>query len=369
MMIAGTMGTVYLFTESNMPELMANKILEKMPSVKWAIVALVMFAGIISAFVDNVATVVMIAPIGLTVAKKLKISPIPIVVGIAVASNLQGAATMVGDTTAIMLAGKAKMDFLDFFFYQGKPSIFWVVQIGAVVAGLILLWIFRDQNQKIDKVATVEVTDYVPTYLLAGTIILLIFASFVHEKPEITNGVICMTMMLIGILYESLSKHDPKKEFINTIQSIDYLTLLLLGSLFVVIAAIEEVGVIEAIVNLIVKHSGHSLFAIYSTVLWGSTLISAFVDNIPYVAAMLPVVAGISSYMQIDPTILYFGLLSGATLGGNILPIGSSAGIAAIGILRKSGNEPSTKDFMRISVPCALSAVTAAYIVIWLIWS
>ena len=117
MMIAGTMGTVYLFTESGMPELLANKILKRMPDARWAIVALVVFAGAISAFVDNVATVVMIAPIGLTIAKKLKISPVPVVIAIAASSNLQGAATLVGDTTAIMMAGKAKMDFLDFFFY------------------------------------------------------------------------------------------------------------------------------------------------------------------------------------------------------------------------------------------------------------
>ena len=369
MMIAGTMGTVYLFTESGMPELLANKILKRMPDARWAIVALVVFAGAISAFVDNVATVVMIAPIGLTIAKKLKISPVPVVIAIAASSNLQGAATLVGDTTAIMMAGEAKMDFLDFFFYQGKPSIFWVVQAGAIFSAFILFWMFRNQTQKDGDLTENEVTDHVPTFLLLATIFLLILASFIHEKPVITNGLICMSIMLVGILYEGIRHHDLLHGFRNAISAIDFSTLLLLGSLFVVIAGIEEAGLIDALARLFVSLAGDNLFLVYSIILWGSAIISAFIDNIPFVATMLPVVTGIAAYMHIDPTILYFGLLSGATLGGNILPIGSSAGISAVSILRKNGYEPTTKDFMRISVPFDIGAVTSAYILIWLIWS
>ena len=115
MMIAGTMGTVALLIESKMPALIADLILEKVPNVKWAIVTLSLFAGIVSAFIDNVATVLMIAPIALAIAKKLDISPVGMIIAIAVSSNLQGAATLVGDTTSILLGGYAGMNFLDFF--------------------------------------------------------------------------------------------------------------------------------------------------------------------------------------------------------------------------------------------------------------
>ena len=369
MMITGTMGTVYLFCQSRMPEKMADVILERMPDVKWVIVSLALFAGIISAFVDNVATVLMVAPIALTVAKRLKISPVPIIIAIAVSSNLQGAATLVGDTTAIMMGSQAGMDFIDFFFFHGRPSMFWFTEVGAIVSGFILLWQFRDKNEKVTDVLNTEVNDYVPSILLFGTVLLLIVASFINPKPKITNGLICMSIMLIGIVFEGIKNHGLADSFRETFGSIDFFTLLLLASLFMVIAGIKEAGVIDSLAALFVRLSGNSLILIYSLILWGSVLISAFIDNIPYVATMLPVVAGIASYMQIDPTLLYFGLLSGATLGGNLTPIGASANITGIGILRKNGYEPSTQDFMKISVPFTLSAVTSAYILIWVFWS
>ena len=103
LMIAGTMGLVQLFIDSKMPALLADLVMEKVPNVQMAAVALALFAGIISAFVDNVATVLMVAPIAMEICKKLKTNPVPFIIGIAVSSNLQGAATLVGDTTAIML--------------------------------------------------------------------------------------------------------------------------------------------------------------------------------------------------------------------------------------------------------------------------
>lgn len=115
LMIAGTMGIVALFIESKMPELLADMIMEKVPNVMWAAVAMSLFAGIISAFIDNVATVLMIAPVALEICKKLKTNPVPFIIGIAVSSNLQGAATLVGDTTAIMLGSALDMSFMDFF--------------------------------------------------------------------------------------------------------------------------------------------------------------------------------------------------------------------------------------------------------------
>ena len=115
LMIAGTMGIVALFIESKMPELLADLIMEKVPNVKWAAVAMALFAGVISAFVDNVATVLMVAPVALEICKKLKTNPVPFIIAVAVSSNLQGAATLVGDTTAIMLGSALDMSFMDFF--------------------------------------------------------------------------------------------------------------------------------------------------------------------------------------------------------------------------------------------------------------
>jgi len=164
MMIAGTMGIVSLFIESRMPALLADMLIDKMPDVKWAIVALALFAGVISAFVDNVATVLMVAPVAVTIAKKLKISPVNSIIAIAISSNLQGAATLVGDTTSILLGGEAKMDFLDFFIYKGKPGMFFVVQVGAVLSAVVLLVLFRKEKQTIGLQERAVVTDYPSHY-------------------------------------------------------------------------------------------------------------------------------------------------------------------------------------------------------------
>ena len=132
LMIAGTMGLVTLFIESKMPARLAELLIIKVPNVKWAVTVLSLFAGVVSAFVDNVATVLMIAPVGLAISRKLKISPVPVLIAIAVSSNLQGAATMVGDTTSMLLGSFANMNFLDFFWMKNRPGIFWGVELGAL---------------------------------------------------------------------------------------------------------------------------------------------------------------------------------------------------------------------------------------------
>ena len=210
MMIAGTMGLVALFIESKMPALLADLIMEKVPNVQWAAVSLALFAGVISAFVDNVATVLMIAPVAMEICKKLKTNPVPFIIGIAVSSNLQGAATLVGDTTAIMLGSALDMSFMDFFWYHGKPSIFFAVEIGAVLAAFILYILFKKEKQPIPRMfERTAVEDYVPSILLVGTIGLLIIASFIPNKPDITNGLICCAVLVIGLIYNCLLYTSP----------------------------------------------------------------------------------------------------------------------------------------------------------------
>jgi Na+/H+ antiporter NhaD/arsenite permease-like protein len=288
--------------------------------VKWAIIALSVFAGLISAFVDNVATVLMVAPIAVTIAKKLGLSPVPGVIAIAIASNLQGAATLVGDTTSILLGGYASMDFLDFFFMHGRPGMFWVEQIGMIAATLVLLWVFRKEKQKIKNEKITEVHDYFPLVLLCSTVVLLILASFIPGKPAVTNGLICVGLMAVGIVWEMIRQ---KKTAVATkvFMGLDYFTILLLASLFVVIAGIKEAGVIDAIAALYVKIGGNSPFLMYTILLWSSVLFSAFIDNIPYVATMLPVVSSIAAYMGIEPYLFYFGLLGGATWAATSRPL------------------------------------------------
>ncbi|MCI8400681.1 MAG: arsenic transporter [Lachnospiraceae bacterium] len=367
LMIAGTMGIVSLFIDSQMPMRLADLILKKTPNVKWAVVFLSLFAGIVSAFIDNVATVLMIAPVAMAISRRLKINPVPMIIAIAVSSNLQGAATLVGDTTSILLGGYAGMDFMDFFFFRGRPCMFWAVELGAVLSSLSLLWIFRKETGSVDADSLTPVNDYVPSVLLAGVVVLLIGASFIPGKPAVTNGLICMSLLVAGLIYTAVKTRDGKK-VAKPVQEIDFATLFLLLGLFVVIGGIKEAGVIDAVAGIFVGISGDNLFLAYTLIVWASVAFSAFIDNIPYVATMLPVVQGMASMMGVEPYVLYFGLLTGATLGGNLTPVGASANITAIGILRKAGFEVKNRDFLRIGIPFTLTAVIAGYVFVWVFW-
>lgn len=371
LMIGGTMGLVQLFIDSRMPERMADMLMERVPNVQWAAVSLSLFAGIISAFVDNVATVLMVAPVAIAVCRKLKTNPVPFIICIAVSSNLQGAATLVGDTTAIMLGSALNMSFVDFFWYHGRPSIFFAVELGALLSAAIVYYLFRREKAPVEGFAQkTEVQDYVPTILLGGAVLLLIFASFAPESwnlPAETNGLICCGMLILGLLYNFARKRTVQA-VLGPLRAIDFETLGLLVGLFLMIGGITHKGVIDALAHLLVKLGGGNLFLMYTIIVWASVLISAFIDNIPYVATMIPVIAGIAAEMGVDSTALYFGLLSGATLGGNCTPIGASANIAGIGILRKEGYQVANRDFFRIGIPFTMAAVIPAYLFIWLVF-
>ncbi len=367
LMIYGTLLLVDYFIDSKMPNLIADKILTFAPNVMWATILMSLFAGIISAFIDNVATLLMVAPVGLAICKKLKISPVPMIICIAVSSNLQGAATLVGDTTSIMLGAYAGMDFMDFFWFLGRPGIFFGVELGALLTIPIMMFLFRRDKAPVHSEELTVVTDYVPTIMMVAHVVLLMAASFIPEKPEITNGMICLICSLVGMVWEYAKDRDMDR-IIRVMKNIDYDTVLLLAGLFVVIGGITNVGVVDDLANAIVAAGGSNLFLLYSLVVWGSVLISAFVDNIPYVATMLPVLQGVTTALGISPYLLYFGLLSGATLGGNITPVGASCNIAGVGMLRREGYEVSLRDFIRIGIPFTLAAVIGAYLFFWILW-
>ena len=168
----------------------------------------------------------------------------------------------------------------------------------------------------------------VPSYLMIATVLLLICASFIPEPTEgiaaaiygLRSGLICLAICIVGVIYTCIrtgSGAIVKK----VIQDLDRDTVLLLFGLFMVIEGIKQAGVIDAIAQLFFRVAGESPFLLYTLIVFASVFLSAFIDNIPYVATMLPVVESISGMMGVEPYVFYFGLLTGATLGGNLTPI------------------------------------------------
>ena len=368
MMITGTMVLVDYFIASKMPNRLADILLSKSKNVMWVTVFMSLFSGVISAFIDNVATVLMVAPVGLAVCKKLKINPIGMILSIAVSSNLQGAATLVGDTTSIMLGDYAGMNFLDFFWMRSRPGIFFAVELGALATVPIMMILFRKDRQPVRSDERTRVEDPVPTVMLLVMVAGLIAASFIPNTPEVINGIICCALAVVTVVID-LVKNKSVKGARRAVSALDYETLLLLAGLFVVIGGITNVGIIDDFASAIVKYGSGSVFLLFTVIVWGSVVISAFVDNIPYVATMLPVLTAVTASLGMDPHLMYFGLLTGATLGGNLTPIGASANITAVGLLKREGYATGFKDFMRIGIPFTLTAVAVGYAFLWVFWA
>ena len=362
MMLAGTMGTVDLFIRSNMPNRLSDRLVAVLPSVKWLIIALALFAGLVSAFVDNVATVLMLAPVGLAISKKLNISPVQPILAIAVSSNLQGAATLVGDTTSILLGGHMGLDFMDFFAYRGRPGLFWVVQAGALMTVPVMLFLFRKEKGKLYGAALTPVTDYLPTWLLLGTVLSLIAASFIPNKPEITNGLICMTFFLAGLAAECGRYGTALAK--DVLKAIDYETLALLAGLFLVIRGIERAGIIDDLSHIITGMGGGNLFLTYTIIVWASVLISAFVDNIPMATVMVPVLTALSDGLGMDLETLTWSVSKGTDIGGIATPIGASANVTGVMLAAREGHPISWRRYCKYAVPLSLLVLVLSMVLL-----
>ncbi|MDD5561536.1 MAG: SLC13 family permease [Candidatus Omnitrophica bacterium] len=362
----GTLAIADVFMQSRVPAYIAEIIVDKAKSTVWAILSICILTGFISAFVENVATVLIVAPIALALAKKLKINPTNMMIAIAVSSNLQGAATLIGDPPSMLLGGFAKMNFGDFFFYKGKPSIFFAVELGALVSFCVLYFIFSKHKEKVQLIPVEKVRSWVPTLLLVSLIILLAVSSFFDTGFNYLAGQICVAFGLISLLWERLVN---KRSLAEGMKGLDWDTTFFLMGIFIIVGAISLTGWIEVLANYLSAVIGGNIFLGYTAIVFISVVLSAFVDNVPFLAAMLPVAMIMSNKLGISPPLFLFGLLIGASIGGNITPIGASANIVACGLLKKEGYAVKFGDFMKIGIPFTFAAVAASYLFVWFVWS
>ncbi len=361
----GTLFITDIFIESRVPAYLAEFIVDRAKNTKWAILLICALTGIISAFVENVATVLIVAPIALVLAKKIKISPVNMMIAIAISSNLQGVATLIGDPPSMLLAGFTKMNFMDFFFYRGRPSIFFAVELGAVASFLVLFFIFSKERHKVKLVPVEKVKSWVPTVILILLIVSLAVSSFLDTGFSYMAGIICMLFGFISVIWDKLIN---RRGIFNAIRSIDWDTTLFLLGIFILVHSLVLTGWINAIAKASSHIIGGNVFVGYTALVFIAVILSAFVDNVPFLAAMLPVAISMAHNLGVNPSLLLFGLLIGASLGGNITPIGASANIVACGLLKKEGYQIRFKDFMRIGIPFTLAAVIIAYLFVWFVW-
>ncbi|MDD5731109.1 MAG: SLC13 family permease [Candidatus Omnitrophica bacterium] len=361
----GTLVVADVFMESRVPAYVAEIIVDKAKNTAWAILFICLLTGFISAFVENVATVLIVAPIALALAKKLKFNPVKMMIAIAISSNLQGTATLIGDPPSMLLGGFAKMNFMEFFFYKGKPSIFFAVEAGALASFVVLYLIFRKQKEKIGLIPVEKIKSWVPTAILVVLIVLLAATSFLDTGFTYMAGILCVLAAAVAMVWEKFSN---KNSIVEGLRSLDWETTFFLMGVFILVGSITLTGWIETVSGFLSGLVGGNIFLGYTLVVFLSVFLSAFIDNVPFLAAMLPVAISMSDRLHINPALFLFGLLIGASLGGNITPIGASANIVACGLLKKEGHEVKFGDFVKIGLPFTLVAVTAAYLFVWLIW-
>ncbi len=355
---------VFLF--SKMPDYLATHFAGRAKTAGVAMVLICLFTGFLSIALENVAVVLLVAPIALSISRKCEINPIPLITGMAVSSNLQGAATLIGDPPSMLLAGFAKMTFNDFFFIDGKPAIFFGIQIGAGVSALVLLVLFRRYNTRIPPLESEQYLSLVPS----GIVILLITSlvvssSFYHTLPYMT-GLLCLVFGVISFIWYLC--YNRAKGLSRLLSNLDWQTGIFLIGIFILVKSLSANRLMEDAAHYILRISGKNPFTVYMLIVWISVLLSAFIDNVPFLAAMLPVLQIITMRIEISPYLLYFGLLIGASIGGNITPIGASANIVATGILRKQGYQLQFFDFVKLGLPFTLASVSASSLFIWLVF-
>lgn len=359
----GTMILAELFVLSQAPAFLATKMVNGAGSAAVALLAIVAFAGALSAFIENVAAVFIAAPLAFETAKRVKVSPVPVLIAVATASNLQGVATMIGDSPSMMLATAANMTFADFFWMQGRPGIFFAVQLGAVAAGAIMYSFFRGAQGKAGMKAPPKVTSWTPALFIVLLVFALAASSFIPDRPDALPGLITASFGVLALLWNS-----RRELFAMELTKLDWQTFFLLAGLFVLISGLSVSGVVATVADYMSAFAGESVLIALVMIVLVSVAVSAFVDNIPYTIAMLPVTQLLAERMGVSPLPLLFALVLSTSLGGNITPIGASANVVAVGMLKRHGYKVSFLEFFRIGFPVTVAAVTLGVLFIWFVW-
>ena len=368
MIYIGSMIIAALFIYSKAPSRVADSIIKTSPSTGIAIVLILAMTGIISIFVENVATVLVMAPIALALCKKLKLNPANFMVGLAVMSNLEGTATLVGDPPSMIFASFAGYTFNDFFVHGGRLSIFFFIQTGLLVGCVFFYFIFRNAKEKI-QVEETKVISIFPTALLLLMIFGLAAISFLKIEFAFASGGFVLALGIIGLLWHFFCQKKSAADIWSLVKGLDWETIFFLIGIFVVVGALSESGLLLDFANFLSRVTGGSKVGAFVLILLVSIVLSGFIDNVPYIIVMLPVAASLAKSVGSAPELYMFALLIGSCLGGNLTPYGASANVVAMGIVKKEGQPMNFAGWLKLGAPFTLLTTAAAAILLWFVWA
>lgn len=313
----------------------------------------VIITAILSAVLDNVTTVLLIAPVTLVVTDTLELNPIPFLVPQIIASNIGGTATLIGDPPNIMIGSNANLDFMDFLCNTAPISVLILI---------ITIFCFRflyKKNFQIDDTLKEKLLSFdeklaiKDSHLLKKSLFILTFIIL----GFCLHGVLGLESATIALIGASLMLLVSKASIEIVLHEIEWPTIFFFAFLFMLVGSLEKVGIIDYIAQIITKSAKENMFLTTIVLLWSSAIISSFLDNIPFVATMIPIIKKIGLLSGANITPLWWALSLGACLGGNGTLIGASANVIIAGILHKHGYHISFIDYLKVGFPIMILSI------------
>jgi len=353
----GFMMVSMIFTESGIPSLIASKIVRHAKKEKYAILYLCAITAFLSSFMENVGTVLMVAPIAIELSRKLKSSLFPYLVSIAISANVVTTMSMIADPPSLILAIQTGMKFFDFYWFQGRLSLGVITIFGVAAALASLLFIFRHMDKAVSIKEEKIRVDYIPLIVFVGGVLALAFGPYFGLSPGPVGLAAGFVSLIVG-----------RKKAKSMVKDFDWNSFLFITGIFVVIGSLEITGLLTDFVNGVGGLGITSPAIMLAIVIWVSVAASSFMDNVPYTVLMIPVCNQLAAIMGVNPFPLLFGMLIGTGIGGNITPVGATANVFACGMLEKRGYKIKLKDYLRISLPFSIIAVVVCHILLQLLW-
>ena len=324
--------------------------------------ALSLITAVLSAFLDNVTTVILIAPITIFVASRLGLNPVPFFIAEVLASNVGGAATLIGDPPNILIASAGNLDFAEFAAHMTPPAV--------VSTGLVLVavrWMFRSRlvadPQRAAALATLDpadaITDRRGMYIGLGVLALTITGFMVHGAMGWEPATVAVAGAALLMLLTRPDVHEVYNE-------VEWASVLFFVGLFMVVGGLVELGVLDAVADFAIELTQGNVGATAFLIMWLSAILSAVVDNIPYTATMLPVVQRLTAEGLNPDNILWWSLAIGADFGGNATIIGASANVILAGISEREGHRIRFVEFMKYGIPVTICTLIIGTIWVWL---
>jgi Na+/H+ antiporter NhaD/arsenite permease-like protein len=327
-------------------------------------ILLVMVTAFASALLDNVTTVLLIAPVTLLVCDRLAIDPVPFLIAEVLASNIGGASTLVGDPPNIIIASRAGLTFNEFFIHMA-PIVFIVMVVFIVLLPVVFRGSFDVDPERVADVLSLEEREAIrdPALLIkCGVVLVLVFTAFIaHSVLHIAPSIVALLGAGVLILISRLEQRDY-------LASVEWETLLFFVGLFVMVGALVKTGVIDELARAAIEFTDGNGLLTVMLILGVSAPVSGIIDNIPYTATMTPIVSELAASIpdMAHPNALWWALALGADFGGNLTAVGASANVVMLGIARRADNPISFWEFTRKGVLITVLSIALSAIYLWL---